>query len=238
MPGRPDRGLPPVILANEVDRELQSSLLVLGGGLALIGLAWVVSSLGQRVLWRKARKRRLQEWTALAQARGFELDARGDELVMRGTIASRPFELDSLNFFHYGMDAENALRFRVEDADETFAISGWDDLELFGDRQPLVGDEAFDRRYRMRANGPGLRRIARFSARERQLLVEFHEFDVDQGKGEVRIRMPYRLDLAHLDAAGRLVESVWGPPQRGEDPSESVRADGSNGGFSASSIQR
>ncbi|MFN0008589.1 MAG: hypothetical protein ACKVXR_11860 [Planctomycetota bacterium] len=214
-----------VILATEADRPLTIPLLVLGAGLALIGLAWVVHGIWMRVYHRKARKLQIEEWTALAQARGFEVDAHGVELVMRGTVASRPFELDSLNFFHYGMDSENALRFRVEDADATFAISGWDDHWTFGDRQPPVGDEAFDKRYRVRANGPGLRRIARFGPKERQLLVEFSEFDVDQMEGQVRIRMPYRIDLAHLDAACRLVESVWGPPPHGKGLSESGPAD-------------
>lgn len=200
------------ILASEGDRPLKVPLLLLGAGLVLIGLAWVVFEIRERAVLRKARQRQLEEWTALARVRGFVVEARGDELVMQGTVASRPFELDSLNFFAYGMDTENALRFRVEDLDATLSITGFEAGYPMGDLQPPVGDEDFDKRYRVRTNAPGLRWIARFGPKERQLLLEFSEFDVDLMGGEVRIRMPYRLDLAHLDAACRLVESVWGPP--------------------------
>jgi len=185
------------------------ALLFAAACLALIELAWAVHRIRFRALARKDRRRRIAEWTDMARSRGFEVEAREDDVVIRGTVASRPFVLDSMNFFAYGMDTENALRFHVEDEDAIFSITGWDVGYPHGLQQPPVGDEAFDARHKVRANTPGLRWIARLGPDERKLLVDFPELDVLQGGGEVRIRLPYRIDLAHLDAACRLVESFW-----------------------------
>ena len=204
-------GLHFVILAIEGDRPLKVPLLVLGAFLVLYGLMSVGYKIWLNRGQRRFRKRLLENWTPLAQARGFEIDASGEQVVMRGTVASRPFVLDPLNWYGYGMDTENALRFQVEDVEASFSITGWDAGWPTGNRQPPVGDDEFDKRYQIRADDAGLRWIARFGPNERRLLFDF-ELAVDQMKGNVRIRMPYRIDAAHMDAACRLVESVWGSP--------------------------
>jgi len=200
-----------VIFTIEEDRPLKVPLLIIGGFLVLMWLMSVGFKIRLNLGLRNLRKFEIKEWTPLAQARGFEVDAKGKNVVMRGTVAGRPFELDSGNFFGYGMDAENALRFRVDDAEANITVMGSSPGNTFGDLLPPVGDEEFDKLHRWRANAAGARWTERFGPEARRLLVDFPELDVDQMKGEVRIRMPYRIDLAHLDAACRLVEIAWGP---------------------------
>ena len=200
-----------VTLASETDRPLRIPLLILGATLVLAWLASVAHKAWTNSQVRKGRKSQLEEWKEFARARGFDLDTRGKKLALRGTIAGRPFELDEGNFFTYGVDYENALRFRVEDVEGIFSINAWITEHPKSDPLPAVGDKDFNKRFRVDADEAGMRWIARFGPEELRLLVEFPDFIVCGGPGEVVIRMPYRLDLAHMDAARRLVESIWGP---------------------------
>jgi hypothetical protein len=181
-----------------------------GAALAL-GVAWFGSRVRNRALRRKWRREQVADWTALAQPRGFEVDDSGDKVVMRGKVASRPFELDGFNCITYGMDAETGIRFEVEDQEATFAVTTWDAQSWRGGRQPPCGDEAFDARHQVRANDRGLRHVARLGPEERKLFVDFPELDVLQSHGSALIRLPYRLDGPHLDAACSLIERLWGP---------------------------
>ena len=188
---------------------------ILWGGSAvivLVGGGRIAFGLWRYIALRKARLRQIEEWTALAQPRGFEVDARGEEVALRGTVASRSFVVDGMNFFGYGMDTENAMHFDVEDPEARFSISGLKDNLFYGLEQPPTGDEAFDARRHVRANTEGLRYLARLGPDERRLLVDFPELEVFQGKGKALIRLPYTLDAAYLDAVCRFVTQFWGPP--------------------------
>lgn len=219
------------MLAQADHRPLKSFVLVLGALIALWGLLVGVQRIWAHLAHRRGRRLQFEAWAAIARARGFvverggepwaarardrgfELRGSGNEPVMRGMVADRPFELDSFNFFGYGVDAENAFRFRVEDLDASLSIRGDDGGHGFGELQPGIGDEEFDKHFRVRANPSGLRGLTRMGPKERRLLVDHHrEFIVDQHRGEVRIRLPYRIEPAHLDAALLLAEGVWGSP--------------------------
>jgi hypothetical protein len=184
---------------------------LLAGGAVLVigGVAMGVLRMRQRAAIRRYRERRIEEWTAIAMARGFEIVPRGDDVMIRGTVASRPFELTHGNFLGYGMDVENAMNLRVEDTDAKLEVSG-NPLWPAGEKQPPSGDEAFDARFRVRANEEGALILARLGPDERRILVEHPELMLAQHRDRAWIRLPYRLDLASVDAACRLATAVWG----------------------------
>ena len=182
-----------------------------GAALAL-GVAWFGSRVRNRALRRKWRREQVADWTALAQPRGFEVDDSGDKVVMRGQVASIPFEMDGYNFITYGMDVETCIRFPVEDPEAAFSVTTWNAQYPAGGGQPPRGDEAFDARHKVRANDRGLRHVARLGPEERKLFVDFPQLGVLQSHGQVWVRLPYEPDGPHLDAALRLIERLWGPP--------------------------
>jgi hypothetical protein len=189
--------------------------LVLVGGvlLAVLGVWAIVHKIRFQYLVRADRRRTLEAWTEMARARGFEVVTRDGRPVMRGTVASRSFEIDYPNFFTYGMDAETALHFRVEDEEASFSIAGWEFVDPPRHlARHFVGVERFDAHHGMRTNEAGKRWVARFGPKERQLLLDHNGLDVLQRSGEVSIRLPYTITPSDLDAACQLVASVWGVP--------------------------
>jgi hypothetical protein len=185
-------------------------VLLAGSVLLALWAASIVRRAFARASARRYREERNREWIAIAQARGFEIVPRGDDVVIKGTVASRPFELTGDNFLGYGMDAENAMNLRVEDTDAKLEVSGnprWPS----GEKQPPSGNEAFDAQFRVRANEAGARILARLGPDERRILVEHPELMLAQHRDRAWIRLPYRLDLPSVDAACRLATAVWGP---------------------------
>ena len=169
-----------------------------------------LSRLWRLIALRRARRRRLAEWTAIARTRGFEVILRESYVAIRGEVASRSFELDDNNFLGYGADVELCIRFDVEDTDSILLITAKGDRCQDGDLQPPVGDAAFDAAMQIRANSSGLRRLDGLGRRERDLFVSIPGLAVHQSRGRVLIRLPYVLDLTCLDAGCRLLESLWG----------------------------
>jgi len=194
---------------------MRTAFWIVGAVVGIAVAARLVYLIRGRRLVRESRRRQIEEWTALARSRGFETELREGGVVIRGTVASRPFVIDGGNFFTYGMDSENVLHFRSEDEKADFVIHDWQPTWLDGSphhlRQPPVGDAAFDARYHVRANAEGLRYVARLGPDERRILLRTSEFCLFQSGGEARIRLPYRLDAAHLDDALELVTRLWGP---------------------------
>lgn len=184
-----------------------------GGGaiIALVGGGRIAFGLWRYASLRKYRHRRIEDWTALARASGFELDTSAEEVALRGTVASRSVVVDGGNFFGYGVDWENAMHFPFEDEEARFAISTWGFGLSDGLRHPPVGDAAFDARYHVHANEAGLPYVARLGPDERRILLRTSELCLFQSRGRALIRLPYRLDGAHLDDACELVTRIWGP---------------------------
>ena len=197
---------------------------ILAAFIAVLGIATIVGKFWLQRQIRKGLALQLESWTAMARERGFEVATRDDEVVMRGTVASRSFEIDSGHFYGYGADYETALHFPVEDEAASFAIRSWDAGLAYGLKQGPTGDEVFDARYQMRANDAGVPWLARFGPTERRLIAE-HDLLVDQAKGEVRILVDYRMPASQLDAVCRLVANVWGEPRpEGRDEGELARS--------------
>jgi len=192
--------------------------LVLVGAvlLAVLGVWAIVYQFRFRRIVREERRQELEAWTEMARTRGFELEKRGDELVIRGTVAGRSFEIGGGHFFTYGMDSEIALHFQVENEGVLFAVTRWNAGLNLGLLQPRVGDEAFDALLQVRANDPGLRWITRIGPNERRLLVDHPDLSLVHWGENVWIRLPYRIQPADLDAACQLVARVWGVPPNGE----------------------
>jgi len=193
--------------------------LVLVGAVLLVGGVWaIVHWIRFQRLVRRERRERFEAWTKMARSRGFEVVTRGDDFVMRGTVASRSFEIDGGHFITYGMDVENVLHFPVEDEEATFSIARWEWVDPPRHLARHFADVTrFDAHHGVRTNEAGKPWIARFGPRERQLLLDHDELDVLQRAGEVWIRLPYVITPSDLDAACQLVASVWGVPPSGEN---------------------
>ena len=197
-----------------------TSYLVLAGAalLAVLGVWAIVHRIQFQRAVRRIRRERFEEWTEMARARGFEIVTRGDDFVMRGTVAGRSFEVDGPHFFTYGMDVEYALHFRVEDDTASFSIASWEWVDPPRHLARHFADVTrFDAHHGMRTNEAGKRWVARFGQRERQLLLDHDDLDVLQRSGEVWIRLPYVITPSVLDAACQLVASVLGAPPSGEN---------------------
>ena len=187
-----------------------AALCVLGG------LVWAVRAM-QRGLRRSARERGLgrqvQEWSAIAESLGSRARIEGDSVVIRGVIAARPFELHSRNCITYGMDAENGIQVPIEDEEASLAIA-WLSFDGaghgYGRSQAPTGDAEFDGLFRVWANPRGSEHLARLGPSERRLLLDNRsELYVFLRKGQALVRLPYKLERSHVEAAIRLLAALW-----------------------------
>lgn len=167
--------------------------------LAALFVVRVASRRSLRIAFARTRER----WDQLARERGFEVELGERGLVMRGTVAERPFVIDEGNFLGYGLDAEVCMHVEVGDDEAAFCASTW-----YSNGTP--GEPVLEGELKVSANDAGRRVLERLGPEGRRLLLERDELAVLQARESGLVRLPYTLDGEHLDAACRIVELLWG----------------------------
>jgi hypothetical protein len=196
------------------------------GYLAIGTVACLVLFLALDTAWRSAvqlsdRRRQLAAWSALAAELGYHAGIDADRVVIRGSAASRPFEVDYRNGLGYGLDAMLGLRVALPDNRVRLLISAdARNLEfptgLAAERDVsrlTTGHAQFDAVFAVSGNAAGRAVLERAGESARAVLLEHPELSVfwrgtapwiDLGSGELeaaRLRAAHRLMGALLVAA-------------------------------------